>query len=119
MDKNHFIEDFMMPLNDKLAAEKRKTYITGDFNFDLSGITNKESFNFYETMMSSFQLPVITLPTKINSKKHTIIDNIFTNQIHRHEIRKPINLNIGPFTIIFYSTQRQPEPPSEKAKSVY
>ena len=37
---------------------------------------------FFETMMSSFQLPVITLPTKINPKKHTIIDNIFTNQIH-------------------------------------
>merc|ERR1712080_322003 len=27
-------------------------------------------------------LPTITIPTKINPKKSTIIDNIFTNQIH-------------------------------------
>ena len=66
MDKNLFIEVYMKPLNHKLAAENKKTYIAGDFNFDLSDIANKESFNFYETMMSSFQLPVITLPTKIN-----------------------------------------------------
>ena len=32
-------------------------------------------------MMSSLQLPVITLPTKINPQ-NTIIDNIFTNQIY-------------------------------------
>ena len=63
MDKHLFIEDYMKPLNDKLAAENKKTYIAGDFNFDLSDIANKESFNFYETMMSSFQLPVITLPS--------------------------------------------------------
>ena len=91
MDKNLFIEDYMKPLNDKLAAENKKTYIAGDFNFDLSDIANKESFNFYETMMSSFQLPVFTLPTKINPKKH--IDNIFTNQ--RHPDMKSGNLSIS------------------------
>ena len=38
--------------------------------------------DFFECMMSNFLMPVITLPTKINPKRHTIIDNIFTNQIH-------------------------------------
>ena len=33
-------------------------------------------------MMFNHLLPTITLPTKINPKKSTIIDNIFTNQIH-------------------------------------
>ena len=70
MDKNLFIEDYMKPLNDKLAAENKKTCIAGDFNFDLSDIANKESFNFYETILSSFQLPGITLPTKITPKKY-------------------------------------------------
>ena len=62
-------------------------------------------------MMSSFQLPVIALPTKTNPKKHTIIDkHLYKPNTPRYEIRKPINLNIGPFTIIFYHTERQPEP---------
>ena len=82
MDENLFIDDFMKPLNDKLTVENKKTFIAEDFNFDLMNTTNNESFNFFETMMPSFQFPVITISTKINPKKHTVIDNIFTNQIH-------------------------------------
>ena len=44
--------------------------------------SDNETFNFFDTMMSSFQLPVITIPTEINNQKHTVIDNIFTNNIH-------------------------------------
>ena len=54
MDENLFIEDYMKPLNDKLAAEDKKTHIAGDFNFDLLNTSCEESFNFFETM-SSFQ----------------------------------------------------------------
>ena len=68
MDQILYIEDYMKPLNDKLTAENKKTYIAGDFNFDLLNTTCKESFNFFETMMSSFQLPVITLPIRMNKK---------------------------------------------------
>ena len=32
--------------------------------------------------MSSFLLPVITLPTKINKERSTVIDNIFTNHFN-------------------------------------
>ena len=32
--------------------------------------------------MSCYLLPTITLPTKINSKNNTVIDNIFTSQYH-------------------------------------
>ena len=81
MDENLFIEEYTKPLNDRRAAENKKTYIAGDFNFHCLNISNKESWNSFDTMMSSFQLPVITLPTKINPKKHTVIDNIFTNQV--------------------------------------
>ena len=44
-------------------------------------------------MMSSFQLPVITLPININPKKHTVIDNICPNQVHPE--MKPGNLSIS------------------------
>ena len=33
-------------------------------------------------MMSSHMLPTITIPTNINSTKNTVINNIFTNQLH-------------------------------------
>ena len=82
MDQSIFINDYMQPLNDKLLKENKKIFIGGDFNFDLVKIDNNETFNFFETMMSSHLLPTITLPTKINPKKNSIIDNIFTNQIH-------------------------------------
>ena len=32
--------------------------------------------------MSNFLLPLITIPTKINSGTNTLIDNIFTNNLH-------------------------------------
>ena len=73
----------MKPLNDKISAENKKTFILGDYNFDLLNTSHhRETFNFFETMMSAFQLPTITIPTKINTVKDTVIDNIFTNQIH-------------------------------------
>ena len=31
-------------------------------------------------MVSNFLIPVILLPTKINTKNDTLIDNIYTNQ---------------------------------------
>ena len=42
--------------------------------------------------MSNFLLPVITLPTKVNRGKNTLIDNIFTN--HLHPDNKSGNLEI-------------------------
>ena len=82
MDPNEFVDDFMKPLNDKLNKENKHVYLTGDFNFDLLNTTHTETFEFFDTMMSSFLLPSITLPTKINKEKSTVIDNIFTNHIN-------------------------------------
>ena len=57
--------------------------MTGDFNFDLLNTgTHNETFDFFDTMMSNFLLPVITIPTKINRGSNTLIDNIFTNNLN-------------------------------------
>ena len=82
MDQDLFLNDFMSPLCDKLTAENKEIYLAGDFNFDLSNTLHSQSQLFFETMMSNFLRPSITLPTKINSVHHTIIDNIFTNNIN-------------------------------------
>ena len=61
---------------------KKPSYLLGDFNFNLLLNTdNSETFFFFETMMSSHLIPTITVPTKINTKKSTGIDNTFINQI--------------------------------------
>ena len=81
MDQNLFIDDFLKPLCEKLQGENKKYYLAGDYNFDLSNLKHEALQTFFETMMSNFLQPAITLPTKINSLRHTVIDNIFTNQI--------------------------------------
>ena len=96
MCKTSFIEDFMEPLNDKLSKENKKIFLAGDFNFDLlSTEDDKENFQFFESMMGSHLIPSITIPTKINQKKNTVIDNIFTNQIHPDTISGNITLAIS------------------------
>ena len=52
-------------------------------------------FNFFETMMSSYIIRTITIPTKINPNKSTVIDNIFTNQIHPDMLSGNLNLSIS------------------------
>ena len=81
MDQDLFLDVFIKPLCDKLTAENKLIYLAGDFNFDISNTSHNQSQLFFETMMSNFLCPSITLPTKINSVRHTIIDNIFTNDV--------------------------------------
>ena len=78
LDQKIFIDDYMQPL----MKENIKTFLAGDYNFDFLNTDENETFNFFETMMPSHLLPTILIPTKINPNKNTVIDNIFTNQIH-------------------------------------
>ena len=82
MDQLNFIDDYIKPLLDKMQAENKKLFLSGDFNFDLLNLENNETSHFFETMMSCQLMPSIILPTKINAKKDTVIDNIFTDQIN-------------------------------------
>ena len=62
--------------------QNKKAYFCCDTNINLLEIVNKTHFNtFYENITPSGYLPQITLPTRLGS--NTLIDNIFTNNIHR------------------------------------
>ena len=65
----------------RLNNEKNKNiFIAGDFNFDLiKASTHQSTSDFYDMLSTNFLLPMILLPTKINSNADTLIDNIFTN----------------------------------------
>ena len=83
MDKSIFTQNYMLPLNEKLSNENKNIYLAGDFNFDFLSLDDKENNDFFQTMMSHHFLPTITIPTKINPVKNTVIDNIFTNDINQ------------------------------------
>ena len=95
MDQSIFLENYFQPLNDILQTENKNLFITGDFNFDLLNLEHTETSQFFESMMSSQLMPSILLPTKINVKNDTIIDNIFTNQINPEMISGNFSLTIS------------------------
>ena len=84
MDMDDFNEVKLELLLRKLYREKnKKMFLVGDFNFDLLKVNkHDETSVFFNKMMSSFLLPVISIPTKINTVNDTLIDNIFTNEFN-------------------------------------
>ena len=94
MSGHEFIDVHLRSIFNKLSNDNKKVFIAGDFNFDLlNTATHHDTFDFFDSMMSNFLLPVITLPTKINRGKNSLIDNIFTN--HLHPDTKSGNLEIN------------------------
>ena len=112
MNPTEFIDDYMKPLNDKLSKENKHVFLAGDYNFDLLSTSHTETFELFDTMMSSFLLPVITLPTKINKEKSTVIDNIFTNQINPEmksgNLQLAISDHLPSFLIVPKDNQNHP-----------
>ena len=94
MNPVNFIDDHLKLIVDKISCENKKVFLAGDFNFDLLNVNaHTDTFDFFDTMMSNFLLPVITIPTKINRGNNTLIDNIFTN--HLNPDTKSGNLEIN------------------------
>ena len=62
------------------SVKIKKSFLAGDFNFDLLHTENNETFNFFVNM-SSHMLPTITIPKSTQQRTQSSI-NIFTNQLH-------------------------------------
>ena len=96
MNESEFIDDHLKTITDKISNENKKVFIAGDFNFNLlNTATHDETFEFFDTMMSNFLLPVITLPTKINRGHNSLIDNIFTNHLNPESVSGNIEINLS------------------------
>ena len=119
MNPTLFNEDYLQPLTDNLAEQNKKIYITGDFNFDLLNTEHAETFNFFETMMSNHLLPTITVPTEINKKHSTVIDNIFTNQIHPDMKTGNLSVGISDHLISFLAVPRDNQNHMPKKNNYY
>ena len=83
MTPSIFNDEYLKNLILKLEKENKKCFISGDFNFDLMKTENHtDTFEFLEVMSTNFLLPTITIPTRINPKNNTLIDNIFSSEIN-------------------------------------
>ena len=97
MDTSVFIDKKLNHITNILAKEnKKKIYIAGDFNFDLLKYSNHtDTANFFDKMTSNLLVPIILVPTKINTKNDTLIDNIFTNQFNSQTITGNLTVNFS------------------------
>ena len=119
MEQKEFIDDYMQPLNEKLQHENKNIYLAGDFNFNLLNTDKNETFDFFETMMSHKLQPAITIPTKINPKKSTIIDNIFTNQTNPDMLSGNLTLAISDHLPSFLIAPRDNQNHIPKKQNIY
>ena len=96
MQGDEFNDDHLKSLTDKLNNEDKQCFLAGDFNFDLlKASTDSSTSDFFDTLTSNFLLPMISLPTKINTVNDTLIDNIFTNQFLPDTISGNITVGIS------------------------
>ena len=71
-----FIEE-MEHLMEKFSNDHKYKVVMGDFNIDLLKSTSR--LDFLNSMISSFQYPLVTIPTRVTDKSATLIDNIFVD----------------------------------------
>ena len=85
-DLTQFIDEFSETLT-KIHATCKQSYINGDYNIDLLQLHRNNYYNtFYENITSQGFFPKITRPTRSFENTHTLIDNVFTNNICKPHI---------------------------------
>ena len=76
------MEDYLVPLLEKLAKEEIEEILMGDFNINILNCnTDRDTSSFIDTIYSNSFYPTINIPTRITSNSKTLIDNIFYNNI--------------------------------------
>ena len=78
----------------KLSKEKKKCFLTGDYNINLLQLENDRAIEqFFDTVTNANFTPLITSPTRISKSTKTLIDNIFYNDFSSNIISG--NLTVG------------------------
>ena len=57
--------------------------------------SDQKTAEFYDLLASNFLLPTILIPTKINKKSDTLIDNIFTNHYNPDTVSGNLTVSIS------------------------
>ena len=92
----------------KLSRENKKVYICGDLNIDLLKIdTAHLDQHFFNLLCCYGFLPHILHPTRVTETTATIIDNIFSNNIHDEMSSGNILLTLSEHFSQFLSVNRE------------
>jgi len=103
----HHLKDILS----KTDKGNKPCYLIGDFNIDLLKYHKCNFSNqFFNQLSSSGYMPLIIKPTRITRSTATLIDYIFTNQIHQTEHLNGILFNdisdhLPIFSVTNYGTQ--------------
>ena len=74
--------DYLELTLDKIEKENKICLLSGDFNYNLLDIVNdKKALSFYNLMSSYGCFPTISLATRIQNGKKSLLDNIFVNDL--------------------------------------
>ena len=78
----NFIDNFLKQTLQKITKSKKTCIIAGDFNVDLIKFGNNSHVDSFYNEISSYSFrPLILQPSRVTSNSHTLIDNIFINDL--------------------------------------
>ena len=96
MSITEFISDFLEPLLAKMYFEKKEVVLLGDYNIYLLNCDNNKNTCESPGLMFSFSfLQRIIKPTQTTLISHTLIDNIFINELHSNTVAGSITTDIS------------------------
>ena len=79
-------QDTFASMMEYITRKNIPCYICGDYNLDLAKYaTHVGTTDFIDFMFSNSFVPLINKPTRVTKETATIIDNIFTNNIHNSD----------------------------------
>ena len=110
------MEDYLVPLLEKLAKEKKETILMGDFNINILNCnSDRDTLSFIDTIYSNSFYPTINIPNQIASTSKTLIDNIFYNNITKSiSARNISNLYFGYLMQYIFIPSEISEQPNNK-----
>ena len=85
-DLTQFIDEFSVVLSN-VHAMCNQAYMNGDYNINLLQLNTNNHYNaFYENVTSQGFFPKISRPTRSFENSHSLIDNIFSNNLCKPHI---------------------------------
>ena len=105
-DLTQFIEEFSITLSN-IHAISKQAYINGDYNIDFLQLhTNAQYNTFYDNTTAQGFFPKITRPTRSFGNSHTLIDNVFTNNLCKRHTSGILTHQISDHFITFSIVDR-------------
>ena len=113
-DLAQFTDEFSVVLSN-VHAMCNQAYMNGDYNIDLlQSHTNNHYNAFYENVTSQGFFPKISRPTRSFENSHSLIDNIFSNNLCKPHISGILTHHISDhfmnFCIVESKTKKKPIP---------